>query len=105
MCFAASDAVLLPYLNHFGTSGVLSRAMAAAKPVIVSDEQLLGRLTREHRLGFVFPPGNIPALRDCIQRVTQLSATERAQFTEAARHFASVYSRAAFRTALLRSLT
>jgi len=47
MCFAASDAVLLPYLNHFGTSGVLSRAMSAGKPVIVSDEQLLGRLTRE----------------------------------------------------------
>ena len=64
MCFAASDAVLLPYLNHFGGSGVLSRAMSAARPVITSDEQLLGRLTREHRLGLVFPSGNIPALRD-----------------------------------------
>ena len=50
-CFAASDVVLLPYLNHFGTSGVLSRAMSAGKPVIVSDEQLLGRLTRRTRVG------------------------------------------------------
>ena len=104
MCFAASDAVLLPYLNHFGTSGVLSRAMSAARPVITSDEQLLGRLTREHRLGLVFPPGNIPALRDCISQMAQLSATGAAPFAAAARDYAKTFSREAFRAALLESL-
>ena len=103
MCFAASDAVLLPYLNHFGGSGVLSRAMSAARPVITSDEQLLGRLTREHRLGLVFPSGNIPALRDCISRMAQLSATGSASFAAAARAHAKTYSREAFRAALLES--
>ncbi len=105
LCFAASDAVLLPYLNHFGTSGVLSRAMSAGKPVIVSDEQLLGRLTREHQLGLVFPSGNAMALSQCIQRMTQLSTTEMAGFADAARRYAKAYSREAFRTALLRSLS
>jgi glycosyltransferase involved in cell wall biosynthesis len=105
MCFAASDAVLLPYLNHFGSSGVLSRAMSAAKPVIASDEQLLGRLTREHRLGLVFPSGNPAALRDCIRRVTQFSAADTAPFAAAARAYAGIYSRAAFRAALVRSLS
>ena len=104
MCFAASDAVLLPYLNHFGTSGVLSRAMSAAKPVIVSDEQLLGRLTREHRLGFVFPAGDVFALRQVMMKVIQLSGSDTAKFAVAARRYADIYSRAAFRTALLRSL-
>jgi glycosyltransferase involved in cell wall biosynthesis len=104
-CFAASDAVLLPYLNHFGTSGVLSRAMSAAKPVIVSDEQLLGRLTREHGVGLVFPSGNISALSNGIQRLAQLSAGDRAQFAGAARRYANRYSREAFRAALLGSLT
>jgi glycosyltransferase involved in cell wall biosynthesis len=103
MCFAASDAVLLPYLNHFGTSGVLSRAMSAAKPVITSDEQLLGRLTRECRLGLVFPSGNIPALRDCISQIAQLSATAAAPFAAAARDYAKTFSREAFRAALLES--
>lgn len=103
-CFAASDAVLLPYLNHFGTSGVLSRAMSAAKPVIVSDEQLLGRLTREHELGFTFPSGNSLALRDAIHAAMQLSAGETARLAAAARRYANIYSRAAFRSALLRSL-
>jgi glycosyltransferase involved in cell wall biosynthesis len=104
MCFAASDAVLLPYLNHFGTSGVLSRAMSAARPVITSDEQLLGRLTRERRLGLVFPSGNASALRDCISQVTRLSATDAAAFAAAGRDYAKTCSREAFRDALLKSL-
>jgi glycosyltransferase involved in cell wall biosynthesis len=104
MCFAASDVVLLPYLNHFGTSGVLSRAMSAARPVITSDEQLLGRLTREHRLGLVFPSGNIPALRDCISQMARLFTTGAAPFAAAARDYAKTFSREAFRAALLESL-
>jgi glycosyltransferase involved in cell wall biosynthesis len=104
MCFAASDAVVLPYLNHFGTSGVLSRAMSAGKPVIVSDEQLVGRLTRERKLGFTFPSGNVSALAQTLRQLTQLSAAETNQFTAAAQRYAQTYSRAAFRTALLQSL-
>ena len=105
MCFAASDAVLLPYLNHFGTSGVLSRAMSAGKPVIVSDEQLLGRLTREHQLGLVFPSGNISALAQTLRQVTHLSATETNRFASSAQRYAQIYSRDAFRAALIRSLS
>jgi glycosyltransferase involved in cell wall biosynthesis len=104
LCFAASDAVLLPYRNHFGTSGVLSRAMSAARPVITADEQLLGRLTRQHGLGLLFPSGSVPALRDCLRRVTQFSAADLAPFAAAARDYARRYSRTAFRAALLRSL-
>ena len=104
LCFAVSDAVLLPYLNHFGTSGVLSRAMSAARPVITADEQLLGRLTREHKLGLVFPSGDVSALRDCLRRVAQFSPAETATFAAAAGKYAGIYSRAAFRAALLRSL-
>jgi len=104
ICFAASDAVLLPYLNHFGTSGVLSRAMSAGKPVIVSDEQLLGRLTREHRLGLVFPSANVSALAQSLRQMAQLSMADLNQFSATAQRYAKTYSRAAFRTALLRSL-
>ncbi|WP_157068143.1 glycosyltransferase family 4 protein, partial [Desulfosarcina cetonica] len=60
-CFQASDVVLLPYLNHFGTSGILSRAMATGTPVIASDEQLLGRLVKDNDLGWRFPSGDVPA--------------------------------------------
>jgi glycosyltransferase involved in cell wall biosynthesis len=103
-CFAASDAVLLPYLNHFGTSGVLSRAMAAGKPIIVSDEQLLGRLTREQGLGLLFPSGDVKMLREKIRQAAAFSPEETRGFSIAARAYALRYSRAAYRRALLASL-
>jgi len=102
--FAASDVVLLPYLNHFGTSGVFSRAMAAGKPVIASDEQLLGRLVREHGLGLLFPSGNVPALGECIRRAVQFSSEATNRFATAAGAYAERYSRAAYRLALLNAL-
>ena len=103
-CFAASDVVLLPYLNHFGTSGVLSRAMAAGKPVIVSDEQLLGRLTREQGLGLLFPSGDVSRLRENIELAAAFSPAASAGFSAAARAYATRYSREAYRRALLSSL-
>jgi glycosyltransferase involved in cell wall biosynthesis len=103
-CFAASDIVLLPYLNHFGTSGVLSRAMAAGKPVIVSDEQLLGRLTREQGLGLLFPSGDVKMLREKIRQAAAFSPEATSGFSAATRAYALRYSRAAYRRALLASL-
>ena len=103
-CFAASDVVLLPYLNHFGTSGVLSRAMAAGKPVIVSDEQLLGRLTREQGLGLLFPSGNVKTLSGKIQEAAVFSPEATTRFYAAAHAYARRYSREAYRHALLESL-
>ena len=104
LCFAASDAVLLPYLNHFGTSGVLSRAMSARKPVIVSDEQLLGKLTRERGLGLLFPSGDAKALAASMKQAIALTPEERAKVQEAARTYTLRYSREAFREALIKSL-
>ena len=104
LSFAAADVVLLPYVNHFGTSGILSRAMAAGKMVIVSDEQLLGRLTRERGLGLLFPPGDVAQLRERIRQATAMSARELARWSAAANNYARRYSRDAYRRALLVSL-
>jgi glycosyltransferase involved in cell wall biosynthesis len=104
MSFAACDAVLLPYINHFGTSGVLSRAMSAGKLVIVSDEQLLGRLTRERDLGLVFESGNVAQLRQRIREATALSPDQLARKRAAAVAYARKYSRDAYRAALLGAL-
>ena len=105
LSFAACDVVLLPYLNHFGTSGVLSRAMAAGKMVIVSDEQLLGRLTKHHELGLLFPSRSIEELRKRISEAAAMSTERRASWSVAARNYAKQYSREAFRSALLNSIS
>jgi len=104
LCFAACDLVLLPYVGHFGISGVLSQAMAAGKPVIASDEQLLGRLVREHNAGLIFRSGDAAALRQAVQRALNASNGECSRWQEAAGQYAKQHSRAAFRAALLKSL-
>ncbi|MGI8527012.1 MAG: glycosyltransferase [Pseudolabrys sp.] len=102
--FAASDFVLLPYLKHFGISGVLVRAIGAGLPVIVSDEELLGWLTRERALGILFQPGDVTALRHAIERAAHASQQEMARWQAAIRAEAPNWTREAFRDVLLASM-
>ena len=50
---ARSDVVLAPYQRFVGSSGVLLRAAGAGRPVLAQEFGLVGRLTRDHRLGAV----------------------------------------------------
>jgi glycosyltransferase involved in cell wall biosynthesis len=46
-----SDVVLAPYQRFVGSSGVLLWAAINGRPVLAQDYGLIGRLTREHKLG------------------------------------------------------
>ncbi len=98
--FAASDAVLLPYIRHFGSSGVLMRAIGAGLPVIASDEELVGRLVRDHGLGVLFRSGDTRALRGAIESVARASSAQMAQWQAAARAVAPTRTQRAFGEAL-----
>jgi glycosyltransferase involved in cell wall biosynthesis len=104
LSFVAGDVVLLPYLNHFGISAVLTQAVGARKPVIASDEQLLGRETREHGLGLLFPSGDVTALRERIVEATNFSLEQQREYGLAAAAYAQRHSRAAYRAALLEAM-
>jgi Glycosyl transferases group 1 len=99
--FAASDFVLLPYLRHFGTSGVQSLAAGAGKPVIVSDEQLVGRLVRERGLGLRFRSGDVRALVTAMQEALAATPAQVAGWQAAEKIFARDWSRTAFRTVMV----
>jgi glycosyltransferase involved in cell wall biosynthesis len=101
LLFAAADFALLPYIKHFGSSGVLSRAAGAGIPVIASDEELVGRLVRERGLGLLFRSGDAPALGRALLQALNASPQQVESWRAALRAFAGQYSRAAFRTALL----
>lgn len=105
LCFDACDIVLLPYVNHFGTSAVLFRAAAAGRRIIASDEQLLGRLVRDHELGLLFPSGDATALAASIRAAAAMPATAVTAGVAQVRKFAERYSRDAFRSALLASVS
>ncbi len=103
LCFSASDAVLLPYVKHFGSSGVLSRAAAAGKFVIASDEGLVARRVREHDLGLLFNSGNVSSLRETLISVVHISQDKMDKYRINSRNFASSCSRKFFSQALRQS--
>jgi len=101
LCFCAADAVLLPYISHFGSSGVLSLAAGAGKMVIASNDGLVGKRVLEHKLGLLFSSGNTKALGKSMIQAVSLSQSDRDQFQNSAAEYAMSCNREAFRQALL----
>ena len=103
MAFAACDIVLLPYIGHFGSSGVMAQAAAAGKPMIASDENLVGARVRDYRLGWLFPTADVARLRLVIDEAARVDDGRLAEFAQGAREYSQMFSRAAFRKTLLAS--
>jgi glycosyltransferase involved in cell wall biosynthesis len=101
LCFSTADIILLPYVRHFGSSGVLSLAAAAGKMVIVSDEGLIARQVKENKLGIWFPSGNINGLKEAMTRAQKLMEKEPYQIEKHTRLFAAKCDRKAFRETLI----
>ena len=64
--FAASNLVVLPYLKFEAQSGVLLRAYAHKKPVVVSNVGAMGELVNSDEVGLVFEPGDAEPLAEAI---------------------------------------
>jgi glycosyltransferase involved in cell wall biosynthesis len=78
--FCACDAVVLPYRHGYvTTSGNFMKAIEYSKAIIVSDQYYIGEVVREHRLGLVFPPEDVPALR---QRLIEFGEKPDAWFAD-----------------------
>jgi glycosyltransferase involved in cell wall biosynthesis len=99
--FAACDMVLLPYIRHPVSSAVLSRAAGAGKPVLASDEYLIGHVVRQFDMGMVFPTGNVPALQQAIEHAASASSEELAKWQAGAQVCAKSCSRDVFRSQLV----
>jgi glycosyltransferase involved in cell wall biosynthesis len=100
LCFSAADIILLPYVRHFGSSGVLTLAAAAGKMVIASDEGLIARRVKDNKLGVCFPSGNINGLKEAMIRAQKLLEENPHQIEKHARLFAARCDRQAFREVL-----
>ncbi len=67
--FAASDLVVLPYLKFEAQSGVLLRAYAHKKPVVVSNVGAMGELVSSDNTGLAVEPGVVEPLAQGIINV------------------------------------
>lgn len=100
LCFQSADVVLLPYIRHFGSSGVLALAAGAGKMVIASDEGLIARRVRERGLGICFASGNPDALMSALKTAEETLEKDPEGHVAAAHAFATQCNRMAFREAL-----
>ncbi len=64
--FAASNLVVLPYLKFEAQSGVLLRAYAHKKPVVVSNVGAMGELVSSDSIGLAVEPGAVDPLAKAI---------------------------------------
>lgn len=67
--FDTCDAVLLPYVDFHGSSGVMVEAAAAGKPILSTGENLLGRLVEAHGLGRTVNPHDALAFAQAIRQM------------------------------------
>ena len=68
--FSAADVVALPHVKP-SQSGVLLSAIAAGKPVVVTDAGGFTEVIENGRSGFVVPPGHPKALAEALVRIFQ----------------------------------
>jgi glycosyltransferase involved in cell wall biosynthesis len=69
--FAAADCVLVPYLQFYGSSGIIGHACRYHKPVISCQDGLIGELVREGGLGLCVDPRDEFAFAAAVGRVLQ----------------------------------
>jgi len=66
--FKAASVVVLPYTAFASQSGVLAKAYAYSRPLVVSDVGGLGATVRGDGTGLVVPPSNVTELASALSR-------------------------------------
>jgi len=54
MFFKSAEYILLPYQNHYASSGIMAQALSYGKPVLVPDTGLMAARVRDYNLGRIF---------------------------------------------------
>ena len=91
---ASARCVVLPYLDHYGSSGVLAESAALQTPVVSTGEGLLGHTVREYNLGLTVDPTDPAALRAAILELNRADGGER--FAAGMRRYLAAHSAEAF---------
>lgn len=68
---AACDLVLIPYCGFQGSSGLIGNACALRKPILATNEGLVGELVIQRRLGRVVNPREVEAFAQAMRLFLQ----------------------------------
>ncbi|MBY0245796.1 MAG: glycosyltransferase [Sphingobacteriaceae bacterium] len=95
--FECCDVVAIPYLSHYGSSNILSKAAQYKKPVLASNFHLIGRVVDAKNLGLSFKDQSID---DLVTRLKILVNIKPESYVVALTEYSKTCSFAAFADAL-----
>lgn len=87
--FQACTYVLMPYICHYGSSGVMIQSASYGKPTLVPDDGLMAYWARRFHCGLTFSAGSYPAFAAGFRRIRQ----EHPQYQAGARPFVEQFSK------------
>jgi glycosyltransferase involved in cell wall biosynthesis len=99
--FANADCILAPYLNFYGSSGVLGHACRHNKPMITCRNGLLGELVTSMKIGLVVEPSDAELFAKAIHRLIK---NELQYNVETARDYCRSANHVEFASTLIRGL-
>lgn len=103
--YAACDYVLVPYTRAFNsTSSVLAWAGAHGKPVVATDHGIVGYRVDKHRLGVVYPSGDVRSLMKQIRQLPEVGSTSYDAFRQTCLKFAENSRLEVFKATLARHI-
>lgn len=82
MAFSACDFVLMPYINHYGSSGLIAKAAIHRRSIICSDEGLLANSVRAYNIGVCFPTKDSTSLAKVMNSSSSEFSEELAKYAE-----------------------
>ena len=99
---AATRGVVLPYRNHYGSSGIMLHVLSAGRPVLVPDVALLAQRTKVHGLGRTYRPDD---LEDLKRQFRVLAASPEETYAANIRRFLQFFSEDRVKAAIMHAVT
>jgi len=99
---AATRGVVLPYRNHYGSSGIMLHILSAGRPVLVPDVGLMADRTKAHGLGRTYRPDDIEDLK---REFRALQASPETAYAANIRRFLQFFSEDRVRAAIVHAVT
>ena len=72
----------MPYINHYGSSGLLAKAAIYRRSIICSDEGLLANSVRTYNIGTYFPTKDSTSLAKVMNSSSSEFSDEMAKYAE-----------------------
>jgi glycosyltransferase involved in cell wall biosynthesis len=93
-CFEMADIVLIPYVDFYGSSGILNTAIMYGKPVVCADVGLIPDIVNAYGIGVKVDPRDVKSIAKGIESAQRVDHRKISDYISS--HQPSVFSKCLF---------